>query len=234
MVLGGVFPVRWDSERCGSAAAGAGRGPSCEVGAAVPAKSTVTCDPPCWKPRLAAPAHSQRVDTHSRKAIVYRLMAANPRADATFLKRPLSGRSVAPLVARALGRLRDQRFCALLPLLPSAGWLRFIRHWPGHDAWLGIGLGLRLVGLVTLLRGRLPRSAPPPAALHSAAARIATVSNFFMRSPRGMAWMFRPDGPPAFRFQRLPFYPLPAPRLNRRRAKSPSRPHTCVAPRFRR
>ncbi|CCH12201.1 hypothetical protein SMD_1650 [Stenotrophomonas maltophilia D457] len=46
------------------AAAGAGRGPSCEVGAAVPAKSTVTCDPPCWKPRLAAPAHSQRVDTH--------------------------------------------------------------------------------------------------------------------------------------------------------------------------
>lgn len=46
------------------AAAGAGREPSCEVGAAVPVKSTVTCDPPCWKPRLAAPAHSQMVDTH--------------------------------------------------------------------------------------------------------------------------------------------------------------------------
>ncbi|CCP15915.1 topoisomerase IV subunit B [Stenotrophomonas maltophilia RA8] len=228
------------------AAAGAGRGPPCEVGVAVPVKSTVTCDPPCWKPRLAAPAHSQMVDTHllpeshslqidgrQPKGLVRPIQQKTPR---------WAGRSGAqPLSQGRLAGCGISASSALLPLLPAAGpagpWPSS-RHWPGRGAW-----PWRRPRTAPCRPGRPAagpagrRSAPAPAALQRQrrpGSQWSATSSW--SPPRGMAWTYRSNlGAPAFRFQRLPFYPL---------ARSEAEPQACkitgqtahlrVAPSFRR
>ncbi|CAQ45234.1 hypothetical protein Smlt1710 [Stenotrophomonas maltophilia K279a] len=100
--------------------------------------------------------------TYSRKAIVYRLMAANPRGSCGHHPKETprwAGRRGANPLRQGLRRAEE------LLLLPRLFFLFLLRgrlalrlHFGiglGAALGLGIGFGLRLVRLATLLRGRL-------------------------------------------------------------------------------
>ncbi|GEM_PF-5989444 len=107
----------------------------------------------------------------------------------------------------------------------------------GTTLGLGIGLGLRLVGLVTLLRGRLARVLRHHQRHCNGGSGQDCNGQQLLHEVLLAVWLgcFDPMGPPAFRFQRLPFYPLPGAEAEPQACKiAVQTAHLRVAPRFRR